>query len=303
MNQNPLVSVIIPTYNRANMLRQAVDSVLEQDYRPAEVLVIDDGSVDETPAVLAEYADRIRRFRRDNAGVSAARNTGIRAARGELIAFLDSDDYWLPGKLTAQVEWFLRHPENMICQTEEIWVRNGRRVNPRQKHRKRAGDIFIASLSLCLVSPSAVMLRRRLLDETGLFDPELPACEDYDLWLRVSSRYRVGLIEKPLLVRRGGHPGQLSAAPGLDRYRIHAIRKILDAGDLSLAQRKAAVSALEKKCAIYAAGCEKRAKHEEAARYRMIADALKQEKFDSPGSTDSVTGEKGKRCLHKKQAP
>ncbi len=282
MNRHPLVSVIIPAYNRAGMLRQAVDSVLEQDYRPTEVLVIDDGSVDETPVVLSAYEDRIRCFRQENAGVSAARNTGIRASRGEFIAFLDSDDYWLPGKLTAQVDWFLGHPESMICQTEEIWIRNGRRVNPRQKHRKRAGDIFIESLSLCLVSPSAVMLRRRLLDETGLFDPELPACEDYDLWLRVSSRYRVGLIEKPLLVRRGGHPGQLSAAPGLDRYRIHAIRKILDTGNLSPPQREAAVSTLEKKCAIYAAGCEKRGKYEEAARYRMMADAAKQEKIGYP---------------------
>ena len=275
MNRHPIVSVIIPTYNRAQMLRQAVESVLEQDYPCTEILVIDDGSVDDTPMVLADYEDRIRFFRQENTGVSAARNLGIRASRGELIAFLDSDDYWLPEKLTTQVDWFLRHPEAMICQTEEIWIRNGRRVNPRQKHRKRAGDIFIASLSLCLVSPSAVMLRRNLLDETGLFDPALPACEDYDLWLRVSSRYQVGLIEKPLLIRRAGHPGQLSAAPGLDRYRIHAIRNILDTGDLSRAQREAAISTLEDKCAIYAAGCEKRGRHEEAARYQMIADAAK----------------------------
>lgn len=279
MNRHPIVSVIIPTYNRAQMLRQAVESVLEQDYPCTEILVIDDGSVDDTPMVLADYEDRIRFFRQENTGVSAARNLGIRASRGELIAFLDSDDYWLPEKLTTQVDWFLRHPEAMICQTEEIWIRNGRRVNPRQKHRKRAGDIFIASLSLCLVSPSAVMLRRNLLDETGLFDPELPACEDYDLWLRVSSRYQVGLIEKPLLIRRAGHPGQLSAAPGLDRYRIHAIRNILDTGDLSRAQREAAISTLEDKCAIYAAGCEKRGRHEEAARYQMIADAAKQGKI------------------------
>ena len=275
INCHPLVSVIIPTYNRAQMLRQAVDSALEQDYPRTEILVIDDGSADETPIMLADYEDRIRFFRQENTGVSAARNLGIRASRGELIAFLDSDDYWLPGKLAIQADWFLRHPGALICQTEEIWIRNGRRVNPRLKHRKREGDIFIESLSLCLVSPSAVMLRRSLLDETGLFDPELPACEDYDLWLRISSRYRVGLIEKPLLVRRGGHPGQLSAAPGLDRYRIHAIRKILATGNLNPAQREAAISTLKDKCAIYAVGCEKRGKYEEAARYRRIADAAK----------------------------
>lgn len=270
MTDFPLVSVIIPTYNRAEMLSGAVESVLGQDYPHFELIVVDDGSTDETPRLLDRYKGRITVVRRENAGVSAARNSGIGAAKGELIAFLDSDDYWMAEKLSAQAAWFEKNPQAMICQTEEIWIRNNRRVNPKVKHKKRGGDIFIPSLSLCLVSPSAVMMKRPLFSEVGLFNPDLPACEDYDLWLRVACRFPVGLIEKPLAVRRGGHADQLSAMPGLDRYRIRAIRKLLETGRLTPDQRNAAVAVLKQKCAIYADGCEKRGRHSEAGYYRGV---------------------------------
>ena len=170
MNHNPpMVSVIIPTFNRSDMLKDAVASVLDQDYGNAELIVVDDGSTDATVQTLASYQDRLRLLRQENRGVSAARNAGIRAAAGTLIALLDSDDLWLPGKLRAQVDYFEAHPEALICQTEEIWIRNGVRVNPGKRHRKQAGDIFERSLALCLVSPSAVMMRKSLLDEVGAF--------------------------------------------------------------------------------------------------------------------------------------
>lgn len=272
MNPDPLVSVIIPAYNRARTLSEAIDSVLAQDYRHYELIVVDDGSTDETPGILDRYQGAITVIRRENAGVSRARNRAIRASHGEMVAFLDSDDYWLPGKLSAQVAWFSENPDSLICQTDEVWIRRGRRVNPGERHKKRSGDIFIPSLDLCLISPSAVMLRRRLLDQTGLFDPELPACEDYDLWLRVTCRHPVGLIEKPLVVRRGGHADQLSAMPGLDRYRIRAIQKVLASGLLTPDRRAAATAVLRQKCTIYANGCEKRGRHEEAAYYRKIIE-------------------------------
>lgn len=275
MKNDPRVSVIIPTYNRAETLPRAIDSVLAQDYPHFELFLSDDGSTDETPGILDRYKDKLTVIRRENTGVSRARNRGIQASRGELIAFLDSDDYWLPGKLSAQVLWFSENPGMMICQTEDLWIRNNRRVNPKTKHKKLSGDIFIPSLSLCLISPSAVMVRRALLDETGIFDPDLPACEDYDLWLRVTCRFPVGLIEKPLVVRCGGHADQLSAMPGLDKYRIRAIRKILHTDLLTSAQRDAAVNTLKEKCRIYADGCEKRGRHEEAAYYREIIDISK----------------------------
>jgi glycosyltransferase involved in cell wall biosynthesis len=262
--------VVVPTFNRAEQVGQAIDSILAQTYPHRELIVVDDGSQDDTPRLLAAYGERIRAFRQENRGVSAARNLGLRAARGALIALLDSDDYWLPGKLAAQVEYLQRHPELMLCQTEEIWIRNGRRVNPKNRHRKYAGMIFEKTLPLCLISPSAVLLRRSLLDEVGLFDEGLPACEDYDLWLRITWKHPVGLIETPLIVKRGGHADQLSAMPELDKYRIRAIVKILEQKCLSPSQEAAARAMLAEKCRIYAAGCRKRGKGEEANRYLSL---------------------------------
>ena len=164
------------------------------------------------------------------------------------------------------------HPEALICQTQEIWIRNGVRVNPRRRHKKVSGMIFEQSLPLCLISPSAVMLRRKLLDDVGLFDEQLPACEDYDLWLRITWKHPVHLIDKPLIVKHGGHADQLSAMPQLDRYRIQALTKILRRGVLSKDQTVAALAVLNQKCAIYAMGCRKRGRFTEAAHYDRLPD-------------------------------
>ncbi len=268
---SPLVSVILPSYNRADWLRAAIDSVLAQDYPAYQLIVVDDGSQDETPALLRSYGNRLSRLRQSNKGVSAARNAGIGRAQGELIAFLDSDDRWLPQKLAVQVAYMQAHPELLFCQTEEIWMRRGVRVNPKQKHQKQAGMIFEPSLRLCLISPSAVMMRRDFFQKVGRFDESLPACEDYDLWLRACSRYPVGLVPEPLIVKQGGHADQLSAGPGLDRYRITAIRNILESGRLSPAQHAEAIAVLREKCRIYAAGCQKRDRSDEAAYYHELA--------------------------------
>jgi len=257
--EKPLVSAIIPTFNRAWALGRAIDSVLAQAYRPLELIVVDDGSTDETPRLLAPLAAQglIRAIRQPNRGVSAARNAGLAAARGSLVAFLDSDDEWLPGKIEAQVEFLEGRPEEVLVQTQERWIRGGRRVNPGRRHRKLAGDIFIPSLKLCLISPSAVMLRRRLFEETGGFDEDLPAAEDYDLWLRVLTRHPAGLIDRELVIRHGGRPDQLSAQPALDRWRILALEKILGA-DLSPEQREAAETELARRRVIYQTGRQKR---------------------------------------------
>jgi glycosyltransferase involved in cell wall biosynthesis len=268
----PPVSVILPAFNRAWSLKRAIDSILSQTYANLETIVIDDGSTDETPSLLLSYGNRIRVIRQANQGVSAARNAGIRAASGDLIALLDSDDAWLPGKIKAQVDFFTTHPEAVVCQTEEIWIRNGVRVNPRRRHKKHRGMIFQRSLPLCLISPSAVMLRRKVLDDVGLFDKQLPACEDYDLWLRITWKYPVDLIDEPLIVKHGGHADQLSAMPQLDRYRIQAIVKILRQGVLSMDQRASALNVLAEKCTIYANGCRKRRRFTEAAFYDRLPD-------------------------------
>ncbi len=267
----PRVSVIIPTYNRAGIIAEAVDSVLAQDYKDFELIVVDDGSTDNTSEVMARYGDDVRVLFQENKGVSAARNRGITEASGKLIAFLDSDDLWLPQKLSTQVEFFSQRPDALICQTEEVWLRNGIRINPKHRHKKPSGMIFEPSLKLCLVSPSAVMIRRDLLDRTGGFDETLPACEDYDLWLRISCRFPVYLIETPLIIKRGGHDDQLSKGTGLDKFRIKTIEKIINTGILSDDQYRAALIVLKNKCDIYAAGCRKRGREEEARYYETLA--------------------------------
>jgi glycosyltransferase involved in cell wall biosynthesis len=271
----PLVSVIIPTYNRSSLLLEAVDSVFKQTFQDFELIVIDDGSRDGTAKALAPYQDRFVSYIQNNRGVSAARNRGIRMARGQWIAFLDSDDLWLPEKLETQTRFFSQNSEALICQTEEIWIRNGRRVNPRKKHQKYSGNIFAPSLRLCLVSPSAVMIKKGLFEQVGFFDETLPACEDYDLWLRISAHFPVFLIEQPLVVKRGGHPDQLSRTiPALDRFRIQALVNILNSGRLTVAQYDQAFQELETKCRIYGQGCLKRARLEEGNYYLHLPRTL-----------------------------
>ena len=272
----PRVSVVIPTYNRAWSLVDALQSVQTQTYTNYELIVVDDGSTDNTARLLDAW-EGITVLNQEQRGVSAARNRGVRAAQGEFIAFLDSDDYWLPDKLSAQVRYFDDKPETLICQTEEVWIRKGVRVNPGRRHRKQAGMIFKPSLALCLVSPSAVMLRRSLFMSIGGFDEDLPACEDYDLWLRIACQHPVGLIETPLIVKRGGHQDQLSGQPGLDRYRIQSLVKIITGAPLTKDQHRAAIETLQAKCSIYAAGCRKRGRTQEAEHYEKIAQDFKLE--------------------------
>lgn len=275
----PTVSVVIASYNRASLLKEAIDSVLTQDFDDFELIVVDDGSTDDTPELLRSYAN-ICVVRQDRRGVSAARNAGVRRASGEFLAFLDSDDLWLAEKLSAQIAFFKTHPRAVICQTEEIWIRRGVRVNPRRRHRKYSGMIFERSVELCLVSPSAVMLERSLLDKVGRFDESLPACEDYDLWLRIACRFPIHLITTPLVIKRGGHPDQLSRVPGLERFRIYALKKVLEnppEGGLTQSQRMAAVEALSNKCAIYARGCLKRGHVDEARQYLRLRSKFTEE--------------------------
>lgn len=267
----PQVSVIIPTFNRAAMVTQAVDSVLAQTDASYELIVVDDGSGDDTSSRLARYGDRVRLARQGQRGVAAARNHGARLARGHWLAFLDSDDEWLPGKLARQLR-FHAAADWAISQTAEIWLRNGRRVNPHAHHRKPSGEFFLPSLDRCLVSPSAVMLRRDLFDALGGFDESLAVCEDYDLWLRVARRARIGLIPEALVLKRGGHADQLSRRYwGMDRFRVAALTRLLVEADLDGARRRAVVDVVTKKCAILAQGARRRRRDDEAERYLALA--------------------------------
>ena len=271
----PAVSVIIPTFDRAELVGRAVASVLAQTHADLECLVVDDGSRDHTPEVLAAMGDpRLRVWRTQNRGVSAARNLGLAESRGEYVAFLDSDDEWLPEKLARQLA-FMVDGGLSASHTEEIWMRGGRRVNPGARYAKPTGDIFTASLDLCVISPSCSMFARSLFARVGTFDPDLPACEDYDLWLRVCLAVPVGFWPEKLTIRHGGREDQLSRRIAhLDLYRVYALLKLLKNAVLTDRQREAAEMALRTKAGVYVQGCLKRGRQDEAARVRaLVAEA------------------------------
>lgn len=254
-----MISIVIPTYNRAKRLAESVESVREQTYRDWDLIVVDDGSTDETADVVRGFGDaRIKYIRQENRGVSAARNVGIRCSAGELVTFLDSDDRWEPRKLEVQHEFMNTNPDVHICQVEEIWIRNGRRVNPKKKHEKPSGWIFRQCLPLCVVSPSAVMLRRGVFDKVGFFDEDLPACEDYDLWLRASLLYEIVTIPQPLTIKIGGHEDQLSKQWGLDRWRAESLKKLLNNPALQEVHLSMIESELDRRLKIFAEGAGKR---------------------------------------------
>lgn len=265
--QNTLVSIILPTYNRAEYISRALDSVFAQTYSSWELVIVDDGSTDETQTMLEEYTDhRIVLLSQMNQGVSAARNAGIARSSGSMIALLDSDDEWLPKKLERQLEYMDEHGYE-ICQTDEIWMRGGKRVNQPAKYTKPEGWFFEQSLNMCLISPSCTMFTRTVWEQIGPFDIELPSCEDYDMWLRACLIYPVGLLAERLTIKHGGRPDQLSnSVPCADLHRIRALIKILQSGKLDDQQHQLAVAELELKTSIYMQGAEKRGKSEEAER-------------------------------------
>ena len=264
-----LVSVIIPSFNRAYCLPECIRSVIGQS--GLELIVVNDGSTDNTYKVLKSFPDIRVIHLSNNQGVSYARNQGIEQAKGSLICFLDSDDLWKIGKLKAQVKWMQDHPECQAVYTDEIWIRNGVRVNPMFKHQKYSGDIFKQCLPLCIVSPSSVMLRKSLLDEVGGFDESMPVCEDYDLWLRIAVRHPFKFLNDKLIIKRGGHKDQLSRKYwGMDRWRVYALEKLLRGDDLNPEQRKWVKEILIEKSSILIKGFEKRGKTEEARLYRNL---------------------------------
>ena len=267
------VSVIIPTYNRLPTVREAVESVLKQTYRDFELWVVDDGSTDGTGEALKECGSRIKHIAQDNRGVSAARNLGFRVSKGKYVAFLDSDDLWEPRKLEIQVRCMEANPQFPLCYTDEIWIRRGIRVNPKKKHAKYSGWIFEKCLPLCIISPSSALMKRTLFEEIGGFDETLPVCEDYDFWLRVTCRYPVLFIDQKLIVKRGGHPDQLSTRSwGNDRYRVMALERLLGSEDLKAEERRMASGELVRKCRILSQGFYKRGKREEGRWYEELGE-------------------------------
>lgn len=260
---NDFVSVIIPVYNRVEQLKRAIESVINQSFADFELIIIDDGSSLDIKSVISSFNDnRIVYLKNEqNKGVSYSRNRGILSSKGKYISFLDSDDKWFKRKLEEQVKFFKENRELRLVHTEEIWIKNGKRMNQKKRHKKSSGDIFERSLELCLISPSTVMIKREIFDKYGYFDESLPVCEDYDLWIRITAFEKIGFIEKPLIYKYGGHSDQLSRKyEAMDRFRVISMMNLFKNNNLPNDRREAIKSIALKKISILISGAKKRDK-------------------------------------------
>jgi len=266
-------TVIIPTYNRASVLPRALNTVIKQTYKADQIIVIDDGSTDKTQDLIKNEYPQVDFISQQNKGVSAARNAGIKKSKNEWICLLDSDDSWQANKLEKQVQAITENPDYLVCHTNETWYRNGKILNQGKKHEKRGGHIFQHCLPLCAISPSSVIINKQLFDEIGLFDEDLPACEDYDMWLRICCRYPVLFINEALTNKFGGHDDQLSRQHwGMDRFRIIALEKVLKSNHLNEQDRQAAIDILLNKITLFLKGAEKHGKNEYCEHFQSLLE-------------------------------
>ena len=261
------ISVVIPSYNRKDFLKRSIDSAINQTKKPLEIIVVDDGSTDGTEAMIKSDYDFVKFIKQKNKGVSAARNIGIKVSIGEWICFLDSDDEWKKDKLEKQINAMKSNPGYKFFHSNEIWIKNGLRINQKKKHKKYGGDIFDKCLDMCRISPSSVMIDKTVFDEVGTFNEDLVVCEDYELWLRICDKYRVFFIDEPLIIKYGGHQGQLSySIESIENHRIKALEYLIS-GNLNRKNKRHAIQMLLSKLNIYLKGLVKRKKIDEIAVY------------------------------------
>ncbi|MEA3371167.1 MAG: glycosyltransferase [Campylobacterota bacterium] len=266
------ISVVIPTYNRYEVLKRALTSVFTQTHSSFEVIVVDDGSSDKTQQIVQDFP-QIKYFYQENCGVSSARNLGIKKASCDWIAFLDSDDEWHENKLKEQVAFHKENPEILMSYTDEKWIRDSLEVKVPKKFRKFGGEIFQECLSYCIIAPSATLIHKDLLNAVGVFDESLDVCEDYDLWLRVADKNLIGLVDKKLITKYAGHDDQLSFKHwGMDRFRVVALEKLLNSENEN---EELIIDTLVKKYELLLKGASKYNRVEDAALYIQKIDKYK----------------------------
>jgi glycosyltransferase involved in cell wall biosynthesis len=223
---NPTVSVVIPTFNYARFLPETLDSAIEQTFTDIEIIVVDDGSTDATPEVIQPYlADRrVRYHRGDHRGTSAARNIGIRLARAPLVAFLDSDDIWLPEKLQRQVPLFERDPQVAVVYSRRLSIDEHGRPLPLGERPLHRGQVLGALFRQNFICFSSGVVRRSALEAVGMCDEGIDLSIDFDLWLRLAARYRLDYVDEPLVKYRTGHPSLSTRR----LERLHVARFVMD---------------------------------------------------------------------------
>ncbi len=240
-HRTPRVSVVIPTYNSAAFVREAIQSVLGQTYSDLEIIVIDDGSTDDTERVVRSFGDRVFYVRQENNGAGAARNQGIKKSQGSYVAFLDSDDLWLPGKLEEQIPLLDRDPELGLVYSDWAVVPEQGEAQPSylQNLPAASGYVFDRLVQCGFILTSGTVVRRSCLDDVGYFDEALSIAQDYDLWLRICYRWKVALVNKPLAIKRNRDGNLSSNLPKTAAERIVLFEKALKTfPDMSRSRRR-----------------------------------------------------------------
>lgn len=254
------VDVVIPAYGRPAQLKEAIASVQAQSFRDWRLWLVDDASEIPIAAEITAGDPRITLLRLPkNRGPGYARNYGVSCGSAPLVAFLDSDDLWHPEKLERAVRAFAGQPELQWWHSNETWLRHGVPVRQKAIHRKQAGQFFERALERCLISPSAVVLRRQFFQLHGGFAPAFRLCEDYELWLRLLPKAPVGYSDHPLTTKRAGDWPQLSSAREIDRYRVLAMHRIwrLLRHELPEHWRTALLDECVRKCTLLLNGAKK----------------------------------------------
>ncbi len=292
----PLFSVIIPFYQREDLLLEALQSALNQSCKEYEIILINDGTPhisDKLQRCIADYPV-IRYVEQPHSGFpGAVRNRGVAHATGEWLAFLDSDDLWVPHKLerckayingagstamSAGTDSTALHLHNLpkvypLIHSREEWIRNGERVSQRKQKHAREGDIFFDALKKCIIGPSTTVMRRDIFLELGGFREDIEIAEDYELWLRYCDRYKVSYIEEPLVIKRAGPWEQLSTKyQEIEIFRIHALKELVDREIFTKDHQQEASQELARKCHIYGMGAEKRGDQHRADTYYSLAN-------------------------------
>jgi len=262
------ITAIIPTFNRVNYLPRAINSVKNQTYKLAEIIIIDDGSTDETEKTLSQIS-KIKVIKTKNKGVSHARNTGIKASKHEWIAFLDSDDIWMQRKMEQQVIFHKANPNILFSHTGERWLRDNRHVKYPKSLKKPSGECFLQNISTCKIATSSALIHKSIFEEVGYFNEELSVCEDYDLWLRVTNRYNIGLINKELITKFAGHKQLSSSIFAIDRYHIYSLKKFLNSRFSDEVRQE-----IIRKCNILIKGAKKHKNQEILEKYSKLLEEI-----------------------------
>ncbi len=261
------ITAILPTYNRAKFLQSSIESILKQTYKIDEIIVIDDGSTDDTQKILKTFK-MIKLIKTKNFGVSHARNMGIKNTKNDWIVFLDSDDTWESDKIEKQVTFHLNNPKILISHTGEKWIREGKNIKYSKLLEKPSGNCFLQNIPRCKIAASSIIIHKSIFDDIGYFDENLKVCEDYDMWLRISYKYKIGLISEELITKFAGHSQLSSSIFAIDRYHIYSLQKFLKSKF-----KNEIKSAILTKCNILVKGAKKHNNQEILKKYsKMIRD-------------------------------